>query len=75
MADEIINGQKISASEALEQKLRIGISMVPLGKNGGLKESLERTFQQVERAKQEWESAVDSLTELICVVDGRGHII
>jgi signal transduction histidine kinase/PAS domain-containing protein len=32
-------------------------------------------FENVQRAKQEWEATADSLPELICVVDDRGRII
>jgi signal transduction histidine kinase len=75
MAHEIISGHNSTAQEALKQDLLIGISMAQPRKNGVVNGSLERTFQQVERAKQEWESAIDSLSELICMVDSRGHII
>ncbi len=37
--------------------------------------SLRETFENVERAKQEWESAVDSLPVLICITDDQGKII
>lgn len=37
--------------------------------------SLRETFEKVERAKQEWESAIDSLPELICITDHQGKII
>jgi signal transduction histidine kinase len=75
MAHEIINGHGVSALEALKRELRIGISAARISSNGSAFESLERTFQQVERVKQEWESTIDSLPELICLVDSRGHII
>ncbi len=32
-------------------------------------------FAKVEQAKKEWESAVDALPELICVIDNKGRII
>jgi signal transduction histidine kinase len=32
-------------------------------------------FENVQRAKQEWEATADSLPELICVVDDQGRII
>lgn len=35
----------------------------------------DRTFERVERAKREWESTVDSLTELVCLVDQRGRLL
>ncbi len=45
--------------------------------NGNLevKNTLIDSFAKVERAKQEWESTVDSLPELICVVDENDRII
>jgi signal transduction histidine kinase len=36
---------------------------------------LLETFKKVEQAKQEWESAVDALPELICVVDDQGKVV
>jgi PAS domain S-box-containing protein len=36
---------------------------------------LEYIFEKVERAKQEWETTVDSLPEVVCLVDQEGHII
>jgi signal transduction histidine kinase len=38
-------------------------------------EPLEQIFDKVERAKREWEATVDTLTELVCLVDECGHII
>jgi signal transduction histidine kinase len=38
-------------------------------------EPLEQVFDKVERAKQEWEATVDTLTELVCLVDECGCII
>jgi signal transduction histidine kinase len=75
MSYETMSGGNLAASETLKPDLLPGISMRPNGNDGGANGSLEKTFQRVERAKQEWESAIDSLTELICVVDSRGHII
>lgn len=37
--------------------------------------SLDEVFDKVERAKQEWEATVDTLTELVCLVDERGCVI
>ncbi len=36
---------------------------------------LTETFSKVERAKQEWESTVDALPELICIIDTNGRIL
>jgi PAS domain S-box-containing protein len=36
---------------------------------------LQETFKKVERAKREWESAVDALPDLVCLVDEQGHLI
>ncbi|MFQ5812017.1 MAG: HD domain-containing phosphohydrolase [Anaerolineae bacterium] len=38
-------------------------------------ESLKEFLKQIERAKQEWESTVDSIPELVCLVDDRGRIV
>jgi signal transduction histidine kinase len=38
-------------------------------------EPLEQVFDKVERAKQEWEATVDTLTELVCLIDECGCII
>jgi signal transduction histidine kinase len=35
----------------------------------------EELFERVERAKREWESTVDSLPDLVCLVDRTGKII
>ncbi len=43
--------------------------------NPEAKSTLLNTFAKVERAKQEWESTVDALPELICVVDENGRVI
>lgn len=36
---------------------------------------LKETFSKVERAKREWESTVDALPELICIIDENGRIV
>jgi PAS domain S-box-containing protein len=36
---------------------------------------LKETFEKVERAKREWESTVDSLPQLVCLVDDRGYVM
>jgi PAS domain S-box-containing protein len=38
-------------------------------------EELKELMRKIERAKREWESTADSLSELVCLVDVRGHII
>ena len=42
---------------------------------GRVEQPLEYIFEKVERAKQEWETTVDSLPELVCLVDHEGRII
>ncbi len=37
-------------------------------------EALKELLKQVEQAKREWESTVDSLPDLVCLVDDRGYI-
>lgn len=44
-------------------------------KSGSKPFFLGNVFQKVERAKQQWESTVDALPELICMVDGEQKII
>ncbi|MBI5566856.1 MAG: PAS domain-containing protein [Chloroflexi bacterium] len=36
---------------------------------------IDSAFEKVERAKQEWEATVDSLPELVCVVDDQGRVV
>lgn len=38
-------------------------------------EMTEQLFTRVERAKQQWEAAVDALPELICVVDQEARVV
>lgn len=38
-------------------------------------EALKESLAQVERAKQEWESTADSLSQIICLLDDRGRIV
>ena len=39
------------------------------------RQALLATFEKVERAKREWESAVDALPDLVCLVDEQGRLI
>ncbi|MGW8181802.1 MAG: PAS domain-containing protein, partial [bacterium] len=75
MVREIVNGHDLSNSKKLNRDLPVGISGTRMGANGNAVNSLEKTFQQVERVKQEWESTIDSLPELVCLVDSRGQVI
>ena len=36
---------------------------------------IREIMEEVERAKQEWESTVDSLPQLVCMVDDQGHVL
>ena len=38
-------------------------------------ETLAKTLTLVERAKREWEASVDSLPQLICLLDQQGHLL
>jgi len=38
-------------------------------------EELKELMRKIERAKREWESTADSLSELVCLIDVRGRII
>jgi signal transduction histidine kinase/ActR/RegA family two-component response regulator len=40
-----------------------------------LKKSLEESLMLISQAKQEWESTVDSLPQLICLIDDQGYIL
>ncbi len=75
MARNIHNGHNAFSTVPLKQELPAGISAGRYRKNGSPGESLERTFLQVEKGKQEWESTIDSLPELVCLTDSRGVII
>ena len=37
--------------------------------------ALREAFEKVEQAKREWESTVDSLSEVVCLVDAKGLVI
>ncbi|MCP4423046.1 MAG: PAS domain-containing protein [Chloroflexi bacterium] len=67
------------ANETTPNKITAGAGWTSLFNkvkgNNEAKDALLDSFTKVERAKQEWESTVDSLPELICVVDGNGRII
>ena len=39
------------------------------------REAFAEVFEKVERAKREWESTVDSLPSLICLIDPQGRLI
>ncbi|MBI5563904.1 MAG: PAS domain-containing protein [Chloroflexi bacterium] len=45
------------------------------GANSATDANLEKLFAVVERAKREWESAIDALPDLICLVDHTGAIL
>jgi PAS domain S-box-containing protein len=38
-------------------------------------QALQETFEKVEQAKREWESAIDALPDLVCLVDAQGCLI
>ncbi len=37
--------------------------------------ALEKSLQQIERAKREWEITADSLSHLICLLDSQGYVM
>lgn len=37
--------------------------------------ALQETLQQIELAKQEWEASIDSLSQLVCLLDGQGQVL
>jgi len=64
LLDELVMlRQRIADLEASETERRRA--------EGALKKSLE----QIERAKQEWESTADSLSSLICLLDEQGRLL
>lgn len=75
MAHGIINGRNPAASKTFRRELAVGIPASQVRLNGSASAALEEAFRQVEKGKQEWESTIDSLPELICLVDSRGHIV
>lgn len=69
------NGHNLSVWRISDPDKTIPVPTPKVSKNGNNNESLEETFHKVERAKQEWESAVDALPELVCVMDDQGRIV
>jgi signal transduction histidine kinase len=61
--------------EAVELPQRIVESEVADTEHRQVDKALKELVKQIERAKREWESTVDSLPELICLVDDRGRIV
>src|SRR3972149_2658985 len=68
-----------SANSSASQDDLVGLTDTVLAAEGTtstpFEQSIQRTFEQVERAKQEWEATVDSLPELVCLVDDYGCIV
>ena len=69
------NGHNLSVWRISDLDKPMPVPTPKVSKNGNNNESLEETFHKVERAKQEWESAVDALPELVCVMDDQGRIV
>lgn len=69
------NGHNLSVRGLSEPDTTIPVPPPKVSKNGGSDQSLMETFKKVEQAKQEWESAVDALPELVCVMDGQGQVV
>jgi PAS domain S-box-containing protein len=69
------NGHNLSVWRISDLDKTMPVPTPKVSKNGNNNESLEETFHKVERAKQEWESAVDALPELVCVMDDQGRIV
>jgi signal transduction histidine kinase len=44
-------------------------------KDKPIEETLKESLVQIERAKQEWEATVDSLAQLVCLLDRQGRIL
>lgn len=69
------NGHNLSVRKISEPDTTTPVPSPKVSKNGGSDHSLIETFKMVEQAKQEWESAVDALPELICVMDDQGKVV
>jgi signal transduction histidine kinase/ActR/RegA family two-component response regulator len=44
-------------------------------KDKSIEETLQKSLTNIERAKQEWEATVDSLSQLVCLLDHQGRIL
>jgi signal transduction histidine kinase len=75
MIHQTKNGHNLSVGGLPKTNETIPVPSPKATKNGSNYQSLLETFKKVEQAKQEWESAVDALPELICVVDDLGHVV
>ena len=54
---------------------KLGVILNKINGDEPVEPALKETFDKVERAKQEWESTVDALPELIFIINGNGRII
>ena len=72
-------GSTSNAALPASQAELVGLTNTELAAKGItptlFEQSIQRTFEQIERAKQEWEATVDALPELVCLVDDCGRIV
>jgi signal transduction histidine kinase len=62
-------------AELTEMQQRIAGLSTKLQRAEEALQALQGTFTKVERAKREWESAVDALPDLVCLIDEQGRLI
>ena len=75
MIQEVGHSHNTNMQAGKETGINVRLPEQRITHNGEVNETLQEIFQKVERAKQEWESAVDALPELICVTDYQGKIV
>ncbi len=74
MKDQNETAQQLLA-ELAEMRQRIAELEAQTQRAEQAQQTLQETFKKVERAKREWESAVDALPDLVCLIDEQGRLI
>jgi signal transduction histidine kinase len=69
------NAVEPSELDSFDGDLHLETLLAEVFGNEFANQPLAEAFSKVERAKHEWESTVDALPELICVVDERGYLV
>jgi two-component system cell cycle sensor histidine kinase/response regulator CckA len=64
--DEDLTAELVKANEQLKKEIE---------ENEATMEALKASLVQIGRAKREWESTVDSIPQLICLIDNHGAIL
>jgi PAS domain S-box-containing protein len=73
MRDKPVN--RTSSVQASSEHEFVRFSAEELESLYSAEEPLQRLFEKVERAKQEWEATADALPELVCLLDREGAIL